>query len=233
MDWPHPQSWLDRIDPQPCRDVYAYQGALLCDDCAGRVVEQLRRDGTGDDGDSDTYPQGPCTDGGGEADSPQHCAAGAACSTGIVIPGDLKVGCPLGNPLTEDGRKYVIESVASGILARETHKRAMGRLWRHLYDEVEPGELIALSSPNTPSNLGTLLDEITPRHARIPRELYTDLDYLYGAAVSDEDVALWRAEITPEGNFAHLETVLLPAAEFPGRTIEEAIGEAVNDGAWD
>ena len=59
IEWPHPQSWLDRINPQPCRDVYVYQGALLCDDCAGQVAEQLRRDGTRDDGDSDTWPQGP------------------------------------------------------------------------------------------------------------------------------------------------------------------------------
>jgi hypothetical protein len=114
----------------------------------------------------------------------------------------------------------------------------MGRLWHHLYVHVKLSELIRLDNPNTPSNLGILLDQISPKHARVPRELYTDLDHLYGAAMTDDEVTLWRADITPEGNFANLETVLLPSAEFrsqtlPGRTIEDAIEEAVGDGAWD
>ena len=238
-----PANWLDSIDPLPAHDVYVYQGDLLCDDCALQVAQRLKREGTSDDGDSDTWPQGPHLDSGGEADTPQHCGAGAACVNGITVPGDLRVGCPLGNPLTGDGRKYVLESVARGILAKETHKRAMGRLWHHLYEDVKPSEmgpsvLVRLDSSNAPSNLGTLLDEIVPKHARVPREVYTDLDHLYGAAMSDAEVALWRVDITPEGNFANLETVLLPALEFgsqtlPGRTIEDAIEEAVNDGAWD
>jgi hypothetical protein len=226
-----PSSWLDNV--VPCSSVYVYQSALICSDCA-RLLFRYRPHRTGEDTtDSDHYPQGPHPDGGGEADSPQHCDKGPDCVCYTQIPGGAKIGCPLGNLLTRDGEKYVLESVARGILAKEDHKRAMGRLWQHLYNHVRPSELIRFDNPNTPSNLGTLLDQISPKHARVPREIYTDLDHLYGSAMTDDEVTLWRADITPEGNFANLETVLLPAAEFPGRTIEDAIAEAIDEGAWD
>lgn len=55
-------------------DAYVYQAALICEDCADCIVEELM-DFVGPQGreDSETWPQGPYADGGGEADSPQHC----------------------------------------------------------------------------------------------------------------------------------------------------------------
>lgn len=62
-------------------EVYIYEGALYCEDCA-RSLE----------GEAD----GPYPDGGGEADTPQHCD-----SCGVFLE----------NPLTADGRSYVCKAV--------------------------------------------------------------------------------------------------------------------------
>ena len=67
--------------------AYIYQAALLCEPCA-LDVQAMTTPGP----DSDDYPQGPFSDGGGEADSPQHC--------------DL-CGEFLQNPLTPEGVRYV------------------------------------------------------------------------------------------------------------------------------
>lgn len=71
-------------------NVYVFQAALLCEDC-GEAAKLERREYEGAE-DSDAYPQGPYGDGGGEADSPQHCDS---------------CGLFLDNPLTGDGDNYV------------------------------------------------------------------------------------------------------------------------------
>jgi hypothetical protein len=87
-------------------DVFIYQAALLCAPCAteiksaiewqnmiaGRDITQRCRSWE----DSDSYPQGPHADGGGEADTPQHCDG---------------CGLFLENPLTQDGYRYVNEKL--------------------------------------------------------------------------------------------------------------------------
>ena len=75
-------------------DAYSYQAALLCVGCARARVKKLVFSGHSDTGDSDDFPQGPYADGGGEADSPQHCDR---CQVFLE------------NPLTSEGRDYVIE----------------------------------------------------------------------------------------------------------------------------
>jgi hypothetical protein len=80
-------------------DVYIYAAALLCEDC-GEAQRQHLDEAFADNGaapgtdedDSDRYPQGPYPDGGGEADSPQHCD---------------QCGTFLENPLTGDGYAYL------------------------------------------------------------------------------------------------------------------------------
>jgi len=73
--------------------VYAYQAALLCEACGKGMQTYLSETiGREDTGDSDRFPQGPYDDGGGEADSPQHCDR--CCIF-------------LENPLTPDGVNYV------------------------------------------------------------------------------------------------------------------------------
>jgi hypothetical protein len=85
-------------------DVFIYQAALSCVHCGEaqrRHLDQAFKDNDAmpgeDNGDSDRYPQGPYPNGGGEADSPQHCDA---------------CGVFLENPLTPDGYQYVDEAIA-------------------------------------------------------------------------------------------------------------------------
>ena len=77
-------------------DAYIFKAAMLCEDCTGEVQRNLLADGYKIEAeeDSDNFPCGPYSHGGGEADSPQHCD---------------KCGVFLENPLTKDGDKYVRE----------------------------------------------------------------------------------------------------------------------------
>lgn len=85
-------------------DAYVYQAALLCEDCAANVkadLDQHRDCDTDPPDDSDSYPQGPHQDGGGEADSPCHCDH---CQTFLE------------NPLTADGAAWLAEAFQAFIL---------------------------------------------------------------------------------------------------------------------
>lgn len=75
--------------------AYVYAAALLCESC-GEVAKIERREYAGCE-DSDHFPQGPYSEGGGEADSPQHCD-----SCGLFLE----------NPLTPDGDKWLREQAA-------------------------------------------------------------------------------------------------------------------------
>lgn len=87
--------------------AYVYKAALYCEDCAESIQLDLE-DGpahrlkpspeelASEAYDSDDWPKGPYANGGGEADSPQHCD---------------KCGIFLENPLTADGQKYVIDAM--------------------------------------------------------------------------------------------------------------------------
>ncbi len=85
-------------------NVFIYRAALLCEDCAKLQMEQLNESfsangalpGNADD-DSDRYPQSPYSNGGGEADCPQHCDC---------------CGVFLENVLTDAGVAYVKEQAA-------------------------------------------------------------------------------------------------------------------------
>ncbi len=95
-------------------DAYAYQAALLCEPCAKTVKQRIEKP---DVDDSDTYPQGPYADGGGEADTPQHC------TTCLDF---------LENPLTTDGQAYVIERIIDGSGATHVLDE-----WRTFYDYLD------------------------------------------------------------------------------------------------
>lgn len=80
-------------------DAFVFQAAMLCTDCAQDVMDNTPAphgvDPTAPDEslyDSDDWPKGPYPDGGGEADTPQHCD---------------HCGAFLENPLTDDGDSYV------------------------------------------------------------------------------------------------------------------------------
>lgn len=88
-------------------NAYVYQAAFLCEPCAEQLADVLPP--TADRSDSDSFPQGPYPDGGGEADSPQHCD---------------HCGLFLENPLTAHGRWYVTQTRENGVTAQ----------WRAFYE---------------------------------------------------------------------------------------------------
>ena len=231
-------SWLDSVPT--CDSAYVFQAAFLCEDCAEQIIAELEAAGKEDTGDSDDFPQGPYSNGGGEADSPNHCDSNERCVNKVQIPGGKPIGCPLANDLTSDGEAYVVEAIAKDILTDDPHARHVGRLWMKIY-EPRLNDLINLR----PS---------TQRHSALPHKLtlalhplfnnkivdrwlldiYTDLHYLYGATMTKEGEIplLWRLEIDDDGNFVDLQTVELPPMEFPGKDSERAIEDAWKEGAY-
>jgi hypothetical protein len=90
-------------------NVYIFQAALLCESCGKATADQLREsikslhpefeEENESTFDSDYFPKGPYPDGGGEADTPQHCDHCHAF---------------LENPLTADGVTYVQDALDNG-----------------------------------------------------------------------------------------------------------------------
>ncbi len=105
-------------------DAYIFQAALLCEGCADETMTRLESRKVENNGDSDTFPQGPYANGGGEADSPSHCD---------------HCGLFLENPLTSDGYAYVEQAVAE----RDPTERALAQtVWAPFYgievnDDIE------------------------------------------------------------------------------------------------
>lgn len=84
-------------------DAYIYCADIYCDTCGEAIRNDLAGNGNApvhprDECayDSDAFPKGPYSDGGGEADAPQHCGA---------------CGEFLENPLTQDGARYVLAAL--------------------------------------------------------------------------------------------------------------------------
>lgn len=82
-------------------NVFMYRAALYCEPC-GEAIAAVTPKPPGFDSskestwDSDDYPKGPYGEGGGEADTAQHCDA---------------CGLFLENPLTAEGRRHVLEAL--------------------------------------------------------------------------------------------------------------------------
>ncbi len=105
-------------------NVYIYAADIFCEACGKNISDTLAKpnhdpvDPAGESGyDSDDFPKGPYPDGGGEADSPQHCGSGSDCVNAIKLSGNYgnyKIGAFLENPLTVNGLKYVAELIYEG-----------------------------------------------------------------------------------------------------------------------
>lgn len=76
-------------------NAYQFRASLYCEDCAAQIKATVGWKPFYE-ADSETWPMGPYPNGGGEADTPQHCDA---------------CGLFLENPLTTDGYAYVKEQV--------------------------------------------------------------------------------------------------------------------------
>ena len=99
-------------------DGYIFNADIYCEDCGVDIIDECRERGIDDNGDSNTYPQGPYPHGGGEADAPQHC-------------GSCRVF--LENPLTGDGDDYVLSAIADD----PDCENAVTQQWREFYDYLE------------------------------------------------------------------------------------------------
>jgi len=84
--------------------AFVYRAALYCEDCGNAIRRDLTAEGKAPANiadevtyESDAFPKGPYSYGGGEADTPQHCE---------------NCGAFLANPLTGYGSNYVHEAAA-------------------------------------------------------------------------------------------------------------------------
>lgn len=106
--------------------IYLYYGELLCEECGKAVCKELTDKGEAptnlDDEhtwDSDDFPKGPYRDGGGEADTPQHC-------------GHCNVF--LRNPLTDDGYRYVVDEIQNAAAKGNLVEGTVAYEWYKFYD---------------------------------------------------------------------------------------------------
>lgn len=106
--------------------VYLFRAAFLCEPCAESYMERNAPPAFADlddesTFDSDDWPKGPYSDGGGESDSPCHCDA---------------CGAFLSNPLTPDGAAYVAALFAEGRVRPD-----LAALYRAAYAHALPEPL--------------------------------------------------------------------------------------------
>jgi hypothetical protein len=231
--------WRDLVEP--CDNVYIYQAALYCDDCATEIMNQLAKAGKpGADPnepppeDSDEWPQ-PASDGGGEADSPNHCDAGEGCEHAVTLPCGSKVGCPLAHELTSEGARYTNEKIAEDLFRKDKHARQVGRLWAVLFRDYLTDDLfkISLQTEVLPEDLVDLLFEIKNKGFRLLPELYLAPEgYIYGGGHGDKADILWRVNVCEEGDFTDYNLVELPAGELDQYPLEDHLKEAISDGAF-
>lgn len=106
-------------------NVYMYRAALYCEDCGAKICARHKAEGKAPESpddertyDSDDYPKGPYPDGGGEADSPEHCDA---------------CGLFLANDLTTDGLAYVQQAVDEHYEGTRKHNGDVIAEWKECY----------------------------------------------------------------------------------------------------
>lgn len=99
-------------------NVYVYQAALYCEDCGEAIISNLKSLRIKDHGDSDSFPQGTYPEGGGEADTPQHCAD---CSLFLE------------NDLTPEGEEYVMQTIEAHDNAGDRSSETL-KIWREFYN---------------------------------------------------------------------------------------------------
>lgn len=117
--------------------AYIYCADIYCEDCGKAIRKQLRAAGNAPEYprdeytyDSDEYPKGPFSDGGGESDCPQHCGSHSDCVNAIELSDGSKVGAWLENPLTTEGARYVQDAIRDG--------GEVAAMWAEWYaDEVD------------------------------------------------------------------------------------------------
>jgi hypothetical protein len=232
-----PRSWIDSVPV--CTDAYVYQTDLLCEDCAHEIARKLDKKKVIDDGDSDTYPQGPHRDGGGESDSFHFCGLGPKCINSVEIDRQ-KIGCPLGNPLTRDGAIRLREQVVEDLLSPTIFKRLLGRLLRRVWSDYTGGDYSSsvVRLDVSPAKLPTSLVNAVANHyegstIKPHAVLLADPDHVYLAVGHDDVMDLLRMRVDDEGNFNEVDVATIPRAAAEGYDAERLLRDADEDMAWD
>jgi len=137
-------------------DAYIYDADLYCEDCIAAIKAKLEADGNKPENpddeisfDSGDWPKGPYPDGGGEADSFQHCA---------------DCGTFLENSLTTQGVKYHIAMLGDWILDHDDGNVKVLDLWsEHLGDySLDHDQKVVLTAFNQIRNLQLRLAQAKP-----------------------------------------------------------------------
>jgi hypothetical protein len=227
-------SWLNNI--KVCSEVYVFQADLYCEDCARTIAAQLDASASPNVGDSDSYPQGPYPEGGGEADDPHFCASRKSCSNSINV-GNQTIGCPLGNSLTHDGAETLITSVLDLSLNSRNYERQLSRLYLKVWgDNLDHYRFECLR--RVPAKFERLLpsslDRLVKRLRGIPSHImYQDENHVYITSRHNELVDLVRCAISDEGSFPSCEMASVPSAVADEVSPEELIRDAIDEGGWD
>jgi hypothetical protein len=111
---------------------------------------------------------------------------------------------------------------------------------------MDDGPILKLNSSwaPLPSPVKKALPHLTSKTCSILHEIYTDLENVYGGAVSrnkeDDSLFLWRLSIDDTGKLCMpsspdsdgFHTVQLPHSELQERSLEDILTEALSNGAW-
>ena len=246
---PHKTDWQDMVPALD--DVYMFQGALYCEDCGRDIQDTLRKEGKAPENeddeesfDSDDFPKGPFSGGGGEADTIHHCDSNGECLNAIKLPCGSKIGAWLGNDLTGEGDRWLAESIRESIFKDDAHGRQVNRLWRLKYSDplsslngVEPVTGHELASPLVQQ----FLRSIGGQQPQIVNQVWCDLDCLYGFSMQKEVASwkqpaaliVWKSDILPDGSIDKPMKVELPASEAQEREPQDILMELIGDWAWD
>ena len=246
---PHKTDWQDMVPALD--DVYMFQGALYCEDCGRDIQDTLRKEGKAPENeddeesfDSDDFPKGPFSGGGGEADTIHHCDSNGECLNAIKLPCGSKIGAWLGNDLTGEGDRWLAESIRESIFKDDAHGRQVNRLWRLKYSDplsslngVEPVVGRELASPLVQQ----FLKSIGGQQPQIVNQVWCDLDCLYGFSMQKAvanwkqpaSLIVWKSDILGSGSLDNPMKVELPPSEAQEREPQDILMELIGDWAWD
>jgi len=230
-------SWLDLIPVST--DVFYYDGSIICHDCGVELIDKLRRASVSEDELPTHYP-----DGGGEADNAQFCNNNRRCVNAVTITPGRKIGCPLGNPLTNEGAMAMRNSILLDLIDPHAFANRVGRLIHRVWgDYVRPEETVKrvfmpISNPLPPTLKKTIKQISHPetrRNVVVEPSAVIDAEHVYflahlaGGASAD----LLRLPVDDEGEFHQVDVVTVPSAVVAGFNPHKLIEEAISSMAWD
>jgi hypothetical protein len=229
-------SWLDTVPV--CTTAYAYQADLICEDCAAKIMDRLDKKNVEDDGTTDTYPQESPEEGGGESDSASFCGSGRYCVNAVAVTSKNKVGCPLGNALTDYGANSLVEMIHKDMLATARFSRRIGRLLEHVWsDYTRNGPTRGGLLPSElPASLRKLLAGYhgKPASSFPGSEVVIDCNNVYLIGKLEPGAAeLLRCPVSDEGEFDEPNTVAVPLNPLVFLNHRELLETAVAGMYWD